>query len=467
MFTSPHRNSNQRGAASLAVSIVLLFGMTLIAFFASRSMIFEQRTSANQYRAARAFETAEAGIEWALTQINQKECVSATLAAGVCNPVGGVVSYRDRYIAPAAGGFAPPGGRRSGCSLSTDAATRVVSLNCNAPTSNTLALGGAVTDPRFAIAWSAGPDPRTVQLISTGCLGQGAPCDGTGTPDAVSVVRVLLRVSPELPSAPGAGLTTGGVAITAGSIKVVNTDKLSNGITINSGSAVAIASGVDLVTIEGSSLRASVLDNDTALAALATDPDLFFKQYFGKIPSDWRNDTGTFVLNGGGSAFAASTPTLTCSTALNCGSAVSYYMDRGQDKFWVQGDVAFNASTMPSNFGGYLGDRQRPLYLASSGDIGFNANITAFGLFYASTLTAAGNTDPTGTGSATIFGALVTNGNFCKVNAGGNCASPGAGGAGAGNLTVVYDPLTLSSGPPKGLLVRVPGSWRDSGINEL
>ena len=61
---------HQRGAVALVVALVLLFGMTLIAFFANRTMIFEQRTSANQYRYTKAFEVADAGIEWAIARLN-------------------------------------------------------------------------------------------------------------------------------------------------------------------------------------------------------------------------------------------------------------------------------------------------------------------------------------------------------------------------------------------------------------
>jgi Tfp pilus assembly protein PilX len=55
--------SAQQGAATLVISLVLLFGMTVAAFFANRGLIFEQKTSANQYRSTRAFEMAEAGLE--------------------------------------------------------------------------------------------------------------------------------------------------------------------------------------------------------------------------------------------------------------------------------------------------------------------------------------------------------------------------------------------------------------------
>ena len=47
---------SQRGAAALAVSMVLLFCMTLVVFFVNRGLLFEQKASANQYRSTRAFE---------------------------------------------------------------------------------------------------------------------------------------------------------------------------------------------------------------------------------------------------------------------------------------------------------------------------------------------------------------------------------------------------------------------------
>ncbi len=50
--------------------LLLFFIISLVAAYAGRSLIFEQRTSANQYRATQAFEAAEAGLEWALAMLN-------------------------------------------------------------------------------------------------------------------------------------------------------------------------------------------------------------------------------------------------------------------------------------------------------------------------------------------------------------------------------------------------------------
>ena len=62
--------SPQRGAAALIVVLLLFFIISLVAAYAGRNLIFEQRTSTNQYRATQAFEAAEAGLEWAVAMLN-------------------------------------------------------------------------------------------------------------------------------------------------------------------------------------------------------------------------------------------------------------------------------------------------------------------------------------------------------------------------------------------------------------
>jgi hypothetical protein len=52
--------------ATLTVVMVLFFVVSLVAAYAGRTSIFEQRTSANQYRSTQALEAAEAGLEWAV-----------------------------------------------------------------------------------------------------------------------------------------------------------------------------------------------------------------------------------------------------------------------------------------------------------------------------------------------------------------------------------------------------------------
>ena len=97
--------SRQRGAATLIVVMILFFVVSLVAAYASRNMIFEQKTSANQYRSTQAFEAAEAGLEWALTMLNggrlEADCSPASPAlatppAPATPPT--KASFRQRYL---------------------------------------------------------------------------------------------------------------------------------------------------------------------------------------------------------------------------------------------------------------------------------------------------------------------------------------------------------------------------------
>ncbi len=85
----------QRGAAALAVTLLLFFAMCLVAAYANRGLLLEQRASANQYRAAQAFEAAEAGIEWAIAQLNQPQRIN-----GQCLPSADATdaSFRERFV---------------------------------------------------------------------------------------------------------------------------------------------------------------------------------------------------------------------------------------------------------------------------------------------------------------------------------------------------------------------------------
>ncbi len=439
--------SRQRGAAALAVSMVLLFAMTLTAFFANRTFIFEQRTSANQYRATRAFELAEAGIEWAMARLNEEIAIANSPA---CTTGAGAQTFRQRYLAPTIVGTPafnitavnPP---RPGCSIDASGA-----WSCSCPTSGTAPALGASTDARFTVQFNAvATDPTAVELISFGCTA-GTTCDpGAAAPgEATAVVRVLLKVVPQFPNAPGAGLITGGNAVPGGNLRVINMDPKSNGITINSGTVVDLTGSTSVTTLPGVPPRASVLDNDPSLQALTTadaDGDLFFQSFFGTEMSDYQKSSQTWTITSG-SCTAAPIPQrcTSCGGAAACGTAVSNAYDKQVKQFWADTDVTFNNANLPT--AGTVGTPERPITLASSANITLRSNLVAYGMFYAATATADQNWDSTGGGSAKVFGAFVSRGNFVK---------------GTGTLDLIYDPNVFGGGGINGLLVRVPGSWRD------
>jgi Tfp pilus assembly protein PilX len=446
-YLSISQRRRQLGAASLFVALVLLLGGTIIAFFANRGFIFEQRTSANQYRSTKAFELAEAGAEWALGKLNENvaltaatTCAQATVAAGASN------TFRERYGNPSAAGvgtctgvgcFLPANVAVPGCRIS---AAGVVNCDCPATIADT--RPNLVTNPeegRFGVRIRSGGDSSTLEIISRGCSNGTDVCDpeASSSADATAVVRLLAKVVPAVPSGPAAALTTGAATVTGGNMYVVNNDQVSNGITIHSGTTVNLGNTTNVYSLPGTPPAASVLDNDPSLADLSNaDPsgDAFFANYFGQTLTNYRTVDPDVIRLGPTAAIAANVCT-------DCSSRITAILASGvrNPRFYVDGNVSFN--------GGTLGSRTDPVIMVVSGDIELRGNMTAYGLFYSAGATALENWDWSGSGAATIYGAFISRGRFANAS---------------GNMRLIYDPsLWNTAGQPVGRLVRVPGSWRD------
>ena len=211
---------------------------------------------------------------------------------------------------------------------------------------------------------SPSTDWLAVEIVARGCT-NGDPCDPfqaiTSATDGTAVARVLVKIRPTFPTAPGAGLISGSTTVISGSLNVVNTDTAGNGITINTGSAVELSgSGTTVQTLPGTPPAASILDNDPSLLKLTNadaDGELFFAGFLGEGFADFQSNLATKVISAGAANNAAGG---TCSGAIDCGSAVSYWVDRGFTQFWVAPDVTFNSSNMPSTTGGTLGTACQP-----------------------------------------------------------------------------------------------------------
>jgi PilX N-terminal len=443
----PARRHRQFGAASLFVAMMLLLGGTIIAFFANRGFIFEQRTSANQYRATKAFELAEAGAEWALGKLNENmlladatACTPATAASGAAP------SFLVRYARPGGASVCPG---EVGCFNPLDTAVPGCRIDaagvatCECPTAGVANLSTNPEDGRFGVVIRGVGDPSTVEIVSRGCSNGTGACDptnpSTSTADATAVIRILAKVVPAVPSGPAAALTAGSATVAGGNMTVVNNDQKSNGITIHSGTTVSLDGSTNVFSLPGTPPRASVLDNDPSLADLTNSgEDAFFANYFGQTLTNYRVDDSTVIRLG-------LDPSVTdaanrCGSALACGNRIlAITALESNPRFFIYGDVSFN--------GGTLGAPGNGVTLVSDGNIELRGGVTAYGMFYAATATAVENWQWTGSGGATIFGALISRGSF-------NNAS--------GDMRLIYDPsLWGESAPPNGRLVRVPGSWRD------
>jgi PilX N-terminal len=430
-----------RGAAALAVSMVLLFAMTVVVFFTNRAMIFEQRTSANQYRSTKAFEMAEAGIEWGLARLNQGGIISSHPSS--CDATATTVTFRDRYLVPTSGAFVPVAGR-AGCSISSAGVATCACPGGN----NTSPTLGASTDPRFTVQFNS-VDATTIEVISRGCT-SGTNCDAgaAGLQEAEAVVRVLLKVVPQFPNSPGAGLITGSAAVTGGNLNVINTDVASNGITINSGTVVEMGTGTTVTTLAGTPPRASVLDNDPSLSSLTNSDnngEAFFRSFFGVGFTDYKSSPKTWYVTSGSCTSSPNPNRCTsCGTAAGCGSAVSAKINDQETQFWADTDVAFNNGNLPT--AGTIGTADKPIVFAGDGNVELKSNLVAYGMFYVASGTASENWDYSGSGSAKVFGAFISRGDFNK---------------GSGTLDLIYDANIFGTGDINGLLVKVPGSWRD------
>jgi hypothetical protein len=85
----------QRGVAALIVTLMLFFAMVLTAVFVNRNLLVEQHSAANHERATQAFEAAEAGIEWALAQLNNPQRLGVDCAVSAAADAS---AFRTRYL---------------------------------------------------------------------------------------------------------------------------------------------------------------------------------------------------------------------------------------------------------------------------------------------------------------------------------------------------------------------------------
>lgn len=423
--TSLHaRPHAQRGLGALGVALVLLFAMTMVAFFANRSLLFEQRSSANQYRSVQAFEAAEAGLEWATARLNDPRMID-TACRSVTGATGTGRSFRTRYTPLTAGlAFVPASMARPGCSLGATA------LACSCPSGDS---PPSLHDdaPSFTIEFSAVPgDPESLHVVSRGCSGLGSQCvpgSSSGPADATATVQAVLKLRPAIRSLPVAGMTAGGALAIDGALRLTNTDARTQGYVAHAGGAVDLDTTRSVATLAGSPPANAVVARDESLVRLvAQDADGagLFTAWFGATPAQF--------------AAAATTHRIASCSGAGCGVAIQAAHADGHDSFVVDGDLRLDAAGWP---GGSIGTPERPVVLVVRGRVALEGGVPMHGLVYVDAADAVAALD------AQLHGALIARGRLT------------AGGTG----TIHYDPDVLArlrSGI--GILARVPGSWQDA-----
>ena len=283
--------AGQRGAASLFVTTLLCFAMVLAVAYANRSLVAEERASGNQYRTAQAFEAAEAGLEWSLARLNDSERLGAD-----CLPSGNLadLAFRDRtlQIGALTGAITPATWDDAGTPFPLQSAcVRDGSgWSCSCPANGQPALptpAGRATAPAFSVAFSAGPRPGLVRVVSTGCTRSASACAASATAghEASSTLEAVFALVPSLRAAPAAALTARGqIDAGAAAAGAHHRDAASGGLALHAGGAV-VGAAWRLTAPAGAPLGEAVAADDPVLASLAGDR--LFLRHFGIDKRAW------------------------------------------------------------------------------------------------------------------------------------------------------------------------------------
>lgn len=305
----PLRNpaaGRQRGAATLVVVMVLFLVMALLAAYANRSLMFEQRISGSYYRASMAQEMAESGIEWAVAMLN------GTAIDDNCAAVEtGGTRFVDKYLNILAADRASTSKLTPNTAIAADCVRTLTGFVCRCPAPNartaqpTVAAAGSLV-PSFGI--EVGSDPTAVQhygnfqVTSNGC--SDSSVDSCVAGGALTRGQKALGMSMEtasvafvaaVPSPPAVPLTVKGTLTTsgAGGLGLHNNDPRSAGLLVVSGGAAPTLDESRLDSVPGTPPSQAQIFNDPGLAALtaagAAGDDKFFWTFMGMVPSRYKN----------------------------------------------------------------------------------------------------------------------------------------------------------------------------------
>ncbi len=404
--TGPGMNCNQVGAASLPITILILFVSALALIAVSRTTMMEQRISGNEIRARQAFQAAQAGVDHALAYMR-----GGTAGRGIDRGGVGIAdiipsvllengaTYKVWYCNPTTAispGFSP-------CS--------------NLP----LTCGAGFTEKAFF----------SMPLV----LSCGWSDDGV----AQQSILVNMSRASSLANAPDLPLMTSGPINVQGNATIWN---YFTNLTIWTGPPLLSLGNLGKTFIRnptvpppdretepplfpGSSCNLyddyvcvtdkvaqgmDVIDNDLTLKNIL--PEVMFKNIFGVNFYTYKTGIATLTL----------TSTEVAGLAGAMGEAV----------------VITGVSADVSLPGGTIGSRDRPVVLIIEGNWSQDGNPIIYGMVY-----VMGNMDLIG--SPLVHGAVYVAGSV----------------GGAGSLDVVFDPFTLENSKGLGQSGILAGSWRD------
>ena len=429
----------RRGMATLVVVMVLFFIVALVAAYTSRNLIFEQRTSANQYRGTQAFEAAEAGLEWALTMLNSGR-IDATCQAH-SDPATTDRSFRERYLnIDVASGEVSARVRSNGQALRPACVFDGSSWRCSCPLDAAPTLtqpAGAGPAPAFVLRFSgntpaypsvSGPyPPGVIRIESTGCtrLDTAAGCaSSTASGDGRATVTILAALKSAVTTAPAAAVTVHRELQGIGPKLIAFANQGSaNGVSVHTGTPSNLdPAWATFHGPPGTPGDRTVINGDTLLNGLS--PQRMFASVFGMGHDTYRLQPAAVWVD---CAVDCSAAAVRDKALLNPGRVL-----------WIKGDFDFSIADE-------IGSAASPVVMVIDGNVSVsNANARLNGLVY-----VVGD-NWSSFGDLTLRGALIAESNLVLM------------GDAATENTILHDPAVLQLlNRSSGSFVRVPGSWRD------
>ncbi len=427
-----HR-SLPRGVAALTVVMVLFFVMALVAAYTNRNLVFEQRISANSYRATRALEAADAGVEWTIAMLNAGR-TSANCTQPAAGAAPGLTDFRSRYLNPSKlesngeGAFELPWGQVPANRVYPACIIVDGALRCICP-----ALGQAPADigapadgigSAFRITFRLFNDDTVrggaMQFVSRGCANPGngdTACfaqtdDQPGVDGSTSVIATvgLLRA---LPVAPKATLTAG--TTVTGELQVSNGD-FGSGFTVHAGTAFTPAGASRLEGPVGTNSN-GLIDGDPVLRSLSDDgAEPWFRAQFALDRDSYQRQPATVRLD--------------CTAGCNGAAIANALLLNPRNPIWAEGDVTLDTAVA-------LGSAADPMMLIVNGNLTVSGNASVSGFVHA-------NRIDWNAATATWDGALVSRTSFAATTA----------------ATLRYDKTMLDTIRLRyGSFVRAPGGW--------
>jgi hypothetical protein len=418
-------HGQQRGAAALLVVIVLFLVMAMMAAFANRNMLFEQRIANNYYRASVAMEAAEAGAEWALGMLNGLNIDQACLTAGAVTN-----SFRERYlnISPSDRSITPTGAAKA--TVADCIRSELQGWVCNCPTAAWIApslvpASAGNMQPSFLVALFSpwGNRAGNIRIESTGCTSSMVShCLTPSSPSDMGLARSMVQLDAALLSAlkvaPATPLTVkGSINLDANGLGLHNSDPRSQGLLLLTADAVVpnlIESRLD--TLPGTPSQQALFLGDAEL--LSNTAEKLFHHFFGMSSARYLQQPALREV----------------SCPADCGPTLAAAYASGVRIAWINGPLNILTNTT-------LGTDTSPMLIIAGGATRIDAAIQLTGLLYAMS-DAVWTNDSAQT--ALLTGALIVWGDLTI----------------GGTVDIWYQPAVMDQLKNRtGSFVRVQGSW--------